>query len=635
MIGAIVGGKYRIVEQIGTGGMANVYRVTQVTGAHRTFALKMLKDEFLGDDAFIRRFEQEAKSVIGLSHDNIVRSYDVGEWDGRPYIVFEYVAGKTIKEIMREKGAFSPQRTVQLGAQLLEALSHAHSRGIIHRDVKPQNVIVTPRSKAKLTDFGIARDVSSNTMTYAGTNVLGSVHYLSPEQAKGVPVTVESDIYSMGIALYEMATGELPFTGETPVAIALMHLQGAVPPPSSKNPRIRRALNDVILKATRKDPSKRYHSAKSMRVDLLRSLREPDGDFVHLYDEEPRQRSAKRKKGIKASTSWRMGILTLLMMGMFFILFLMGQAYLSPEEKASTELVPTLEGKTYEEAQSLAELRGYTIEVGGEAHSDAYGPGIVLDQTPDASTEYEQGSIIQVIVSEGAYMPEVPQLYGLTLQEAQTEIIEAGLTMAEPEYRVCEEPVGTVFQQDPEAGTMLFEGDTVRVFISGEPSKSIDVPNVTNLLLPEALELLDGRGFSNLIVSYEEALMADAVPNMVYWQYPAPDERILSTDVMNITAQPDTAPPYEAEIAFTVDIAEDDSTVRITSPATDTEVPYEHQIFIRTMDEGEDQVISFSGTCPEGGERDVILYVNGEKIRTTKFVFSVKEQQQELVASEE
>ena len=277
----IIDGKYRAIREVGSGGMAHVYRAINMS-SRKVVAVKMLKEEYLNDREFLRRFEREAKASLALSHENIVRAYGVGDDNGVPYIVLEYVEGKTLKDLIRESpgGHLSVQQAIGICSQMLDALSYAHAHGIIHRDVKPQNVIVTNRGKAKLADFGIAREVTASTVTFSGKNVVGSVHYISPEQAKGLPVTEESDIYSTGISLYEMLTGTVPFIGDTTVATALMHLSETPTPPQELNPAIPPALNDIVLRAIEKDPQMRYSSAKLMRSDLIRSLSHPNGTFA-------------------------------------------------------------------------------------------------------------------------------------------------------------------------------------------------------------------------------------------------------------------------------------------------------------------------------------------------------------------
>lgn len=278
MIGEILNHKYRVVELIGTGGMAHVYRAINMSN-RKPVAIKVLKEEFGKDPEFLRRFEREARASLHLSHENVVRAYGVGQHNGLPYIVLEYVEGQTLKELIQQNGVIPIRAAISICCQLLDALDAAHSHGIIHRDVKPQNIIINSKGKVKLTDFGIARDVSASTVTFAGANVMGSVHYISPEQAKGNLVSESSDIYSVGVTLYEMLTGDVPFKAETTVSIALMHLQNEPQQPATLNAKIPPALNDVVLRAMQKDPSQRYRSAKGMRADLVRCITEPYGTF--------------------------------------------------------------------------------------------------------------------------------------------------------------------------------------------------------------------------------------------------------------------------------------------------------------------------------------------------------------------
>lgn len=279
MIGTIIDRKYQILEEVGSGGMAHVYKAINMTN-RRTVAIKMLKTEYKDDAEFLRRFSREAGTVLKLSHENIVRAYDVGKYEGVPYIVMEYVEGHTLKELIDQNGPLPVRTAIGITCQILDALSMAHQYGIIHRDVKPQNVIVTDRGKAKLTDFGIAREAKATTSTFSGKKVLGSVHYISPEQAKNAIATEESDLYSVGVTLYEMLTGTVPFTSDSAVTIALMHIQDKPRPPKELNPDISNALNDIVMRALEKEASNRYESARAMRADLVRSIGNPNGTFA-------------------------------------------------------------------------------------------------------------------------------------------------------------------------------------------------------------------------------------------------------------------------------------------------------------------------------------------------------------------
>ncbi len=619
MIGLVLSGKYHITEKIGSGGMADVYKATQLQ-SHRTVAIKVLKQEFEQDDAFVRRFEQEAQAVLGLSHENVVRSYDVGMQEALHYIVLEYVEGTTLKERIRATGKLQPRTAINLAVQVLDALSHAHERGIIHRDVKPQNIIVTPRGRAKLADFGIARNIEAGTQTFTGSNVLGSVHYLSPEQAKGRQVTVESDIYSMGVTLYEMVTGKLPFEGDNSVSIALKHLQEEMVPPIVLNPAIPPALNDVILKATRKLPSQRYHSAKEMRQDLLRVLREPAGDFARPVFEETPVRIRKPKKP-RVRGILRLAGVAVALIGLFGILLLTGQSMLNKSASANTDLVPTLVGKTLEEAKNTAKLRAYTTEVVGTVASTAYPSGVVIEQTPAAGTALKAGNVISITVSAGAQTPIVPDLTGMTLDDAENALENAGLACGNVEYRVSEAPIGTIFKQDPAPDTALLQGDEVHLYISGEPSHNVEMIDVVKMPLKKALPLLRERGFYLFRVSVAEK--QDESDNItITLQNPAVGESVPNTSSVALTVNSAGPEVYTADVAFTLDIEQKDTKLTAVVPLTIDDIPYEQVVYDTTLQAGKAQNISFTAAIGEGGEHEMIVYQNGAEIRRTTVTFS-------------
>ncbi|MBP1759434.1 MAG: serine/threonine protein kinase, partial [Firmicutes bacterium] len=262
----IFGERYEVLEKIGAGGMAIVYKAKDLL-LNRVVTIKVLREQFVTDEDFIRRFRREAQSAASLSHPNIVSIYDVGKDGDTEYIVMEYVEGRNLKEIIREYAPLSTEQSINLARQITGAIQNAHENHIIHRDIKPHNILVTADGHAKVTDFGIARAVSSATVTHTG-DIVGSVHYLSPEQAKGIQSNEQSDIYSLGIVLYELLTGKVPYDGETPIAIALKHLQQEPVPPSKLNPRIGKELEGVIMRAIAKSPEQRYLSAKELVEDL-------------------------------------------------------------------------------------------------------------------------------------------------------------------------------------------------------------------------------------------------------------------------------------------------------------------------------------------------------------------------------
>ena len=618
MIGKILDNKYRVNELIGTGGMAHVYKAVQLSSPHHTVAIKVLKEEYAEDAAFLRRFDMEAQAVLELSHDHIVRLFDIGQQGTLHYIVLEHVEGSTLKKYIGDKGRIAPRTAIQFAAQILDALNHAHERGIIHRDVKPQNVIVTPKGKLKLADFGIARNTaSSNTMTFAGSGVLGSVQYLSPEQAKGQAVTLESDIYSMGITLYEMVTGQVPFDGENSVSIALMHLQEELPPPITLVPDMPGALNDIICKATQKNPAHRYHSAKEMRRDLLRALKEPAGDFAKLERTDGTQPPRKRKKRRRL---FRLALVTLLAVGLFLSLFLIARS-LFFRDKEPPDLVPTLVGKTVKEAQTIAELRGYTLEILESIPSDTLARGTIAAQMPTAGAELKLGGTVSVTPSSGpddtAYVPE---LIGLPLLEAEELLSAAGL-VAVVGYQTSDQPAGTIIAQDPAAATALLHGDEVEIYVSGEIANSIETPNVLNMPLTEAFSLLQDRGFQTFRVSHLDTFSPDSPPDTVVRQTPAQGELVGKNAVATLVISKQRPPANAAEISCVLNVPQDGMAFYAVVEQELAGVAYQRIVYSDTLRAGEQQQLNFTAVFYETGVREVCFVLGNAQVGSVNVAF--------------
>ena len=616
MIGKLISGRYLIESLIGSGGMANVYKAyDNMLG--RTVALKVLKAEHRGDMEFVRRFEREARAVLTLSHENIVRSYAVGEDGDISYIVLEYVEGSTLKELIKSDGPISPKVAVSITAQVLDALAHAHESGIIHRDVKPQNVIITPRGKAKLTDFGIARDVAATTRTYAGSNVvMGSVHYISPEQARGDDVTAASDIYSCAIMLFEMLTGKVPFGGDNSVAIALKHLQEDITPPVEINPKIPRALSDVIVKAASKEISLRYQSAKQMKSDLLRSLREPHGKFARL---EKNAVETKRR-------GWH-GVMNIVLMlvvvlGLFTALFFIARSVNEDQgdAPAAEYIIPNVKAKKLEEAKGVAELRGFELNVDEYRSSDEE-EGTVLEQTPAAGTAAKQGDSISVIVSSGNNYVTVPDLAGKYLQEANDIVWGVELEIGTTQYVTSDLPYGQIVRQEPIAGTDTFAGDVIDVWISGIPGKANNMPGVTDMELNKAIDVLHEEGFKKIRIRTVQPEAQIAAEGFVVAQNPTAGISTPEDAVVEISVCRAQLGNYAADVAFNLDITAQQSSVVVTAKL---EEGLELIIYETTLSAGTQQSVSFTAFMEKGGQYECNVYVDGVQVRSGQIGFDYR-----------
>lgn len=616
MIGKLISGRYLIESLIGSGGMANVYKAyDNMLG--RTVALKVLKAEHRGDMEFVRRFEREARAVLTLSHENIVRSYAVGEDGDISYIVLEYVEGSTLKELIKSDGPISPKVAVSITAQVLDALAHAHESGIIHRDVKPQNVIITPRGKAKLTDFGIARDVAATTRTYAGSNVvMGSVHYISPEQARGDDVTAASDIYSCAIMLFEMLTGKVPFGGDNSVAIALKHLQEDITPPVEINPKIPRALSDVIVKAASKEISLRYQSAKQMKSDLLRSLREPHGKFARL---EKNAVETKRR-------GWH-GVMNIVLMlvvvlGLFTALFFIARSVNEDQgdAPAAEYIIPNVKAKKLEEAKGVAELRGFELNVDEYRSSDEE-EGTVLEQTPAAGTAAKQGDSISVIVSSGNNYVTVPDLAGKYLQEANDIVWGVELEIGTTQYVTSYLPYGQIVRQEPIAGTDTFAGDVIDVWISGIPGKANNMPGVTDMELNKAIDVLHEEGFKKIRIRTVQPEAQIAAEGFVVAQNPTAGISTPEDAVVEISVCRAQLGNYAADVAFNLDITAQQSSVVVTAKLEDG---LELIIYETTLSAGTQQSVSFTAFMEKGGQYECNVYVDGVQVRNGQIGFDYR-----------
>ena len=486
MLGKTLDNRYELVEFIGKGGMALVYRAIDHRTGH-SVAVKILRPEFNQDEEFLERFEREATTASRMSHHNIVNLLDVGQDGEFRYLVMEYVRGRTLKDVIQQKGALPPAVAAQIGIRILSALQHAHKNGIIHRDIKPQNILVHSDGLIKGADFGIARVAGSNTISHSDS-VMGSVYYFSPEQAQGKDVTFASDLYSVGVVLYEMMTGQPPFDGETPVAIALQHISGKARPMSEINPAVPPAMERVVAKAMEKRPEDRYQSALEMAQDLQRALQEPDGTWLGRLPDKKQAVAqatgrhqalrARRKKLLMAVT----GIVALLML--IVLGFTGSYVY---DQIVNTTTAPYVLDEQEPSALRLisrAGLRYEIIRVADENRS----AGTVILQKPEYGTSMRKGEIVYLTISTGAEEKAIPKVTDVSLDEARRELERYGFTLlALPERKLSNASWNTVLSQSPAAGEMAPSGSVVQVTLSGG---SVTLPELSDMLRSDALRLL-------------------------------------------------------------------------------------------------------------------------------------------------
>ncbi|GAB6173626.1 Stk1 family PASTA domain-containing Ser/Thr kinase [Paradesulfitobacterium aromaticivorans] len=518
-VSKVFGGRYEVLEQIGTGGMAVVYKAKDVL-LNRIVTIKVLREQFGSDEEFLRRFRREAQSAASLSHSNIVSIYDVGKDGDIEYIVMEYIEGRNLKEIIRNYAPLSPEQAILIAKQIGEAIHHAHEHHIIHRDIKPQNILVTAEGKVKVTDFGIARAVSSATVTHTG-NIVGSVHYLSPEQAKGVQTNEQSDIYSLGIILYELVTGKVPYDGETPIAIALKHLQEEAVPPSKLNPRIGQELENVIMRAVAKSPDTRYPTARELLKDLDRvqaGLPVEWSKPKEIYDIGAtivhKSLSKEIAEASKADTprpkkKWNKRWIWAVVLGAVLILLGGTGLWARNYVVGASTTVPPLEGLNVPDAGKALQAAKLVLAPNpAEEFNDKMEKGKVIRQIPASGSSLKEGKEVTVVVSKGPDMAVFPDLINppVSKDNALTNLQNFGFT-AEPTIETrpgLDIPEGMVVEQDPAPKTPWAKSGPIHLVVSGGPLlQTISMPNVVGVGAAEARKILQDNKLNDVVVNSE------------------------------------------------------------------------------------------------------------------------------------
>lgn len=568
-IGRLLGGRYELIDVVGVGGMAVVYRARD-TILGRYVAIKILKEEFAKDPDIRKRFAIESRAVAKLSHHNIVSVYDVGNEDGTDYIVMELIEGVTLKEYLQQKGRLSWQESIFFAEQISSALVHAHSRGIIHQDIKPQNVIILRDGTAKLTDFGIA-SFATTQETRVVQEAIGSVHYISPEQAKGSKIDYRTDIYSLGVVMYEMLTGRLPFEGETALQIVMQHINAVPPMPSELVPDIPKGLDAIVMHAMCANISRRYASADELCADLARVREDPDTQFYYTASDDssgetqvigrevqraarhataedtaaipaaPRRRSephsAHREAPARRRTSVRerepsdffeklserpamaagMAVAVVAVISLLVVAVLM----FTGSGKSAKIDVPDLIGRTIDDVYADSEvMNNFEIKEASSRQESDRPAGEILDQDPSEGQQAIKGSVITVTVSAGGDNVKdtykVVDFTGKSLDYVAASLDAHGIELKEEKEYSDDVEEGKVIRTDPETGTELARGETLTVYISlGKEQKSADVPSLTGMTQEAAQRALSERGLSLGSVDQVES---DKPEGTVVWQ---------------------------------------------------------------------------------------------------------------------
>jgi serine/threonine-protein kinase len=534
----VVDGRYRIIGRLGSGGMADVY-LAEDTQLGRKVALKLLYRRFADDAEFVERFRREASSAAGLQHPNIVQVFDRGEWDGTYYIAMEYLEGRNLKQVVRDHGALEPALAVDLVIQILKAARFAHRRGVVHRDVKPHNVIVDDEGRAKVTDFGIAR-AGASEMTETGS-IMGTAQYLSPEQAQGHPVDSRADLYSIGIVLYELLTGALPFDAESPVTIALKQVTEEPTAPMRLNPAVSRALDAVVMRALRKEPAERFQDADEFIAALESAMSGGYAETVAVAGApvEALEEADRRNWGRMAAIALVLLALAALAIGAWLLL------------SGDKVTVPDVVGKRSGTAAQILQNRGFEVDV-VPIQSDTVPEDRVAGQRPDPGTEAAEGSLVTITVSSGPGEAPVPIVQGLPADEAADKLREAGFKSAQRREFSDTVKSGRVIETSPPEGSTVRKGSTVTLVVSRGREK-VAVPDVKGKTREEAERLLRQADLEAAVTEREEA---DAEPGTVLEQDPAAGTRIAKGRTVDLVVAKE---PAEVPVPGVIDATEEDA----------------------------------------------------------------------------
>ncbi len=536
MVDKVFGQRYKILEKIGSGGMANVYK-GEDSVLNRIVAIKILHEQFSSDQSFIARFKQEAQSAANLTHPNVVSIFDWGKEDNSHYIVMEYLKGQNLKDYITDAGHLTWQETADIGSKVSNALGFAHKNDVIHRDIKPHNIVLTRDGSVKVTDFGIAR-AGASTMTQTGA-ILGTAHYISPEQAKGQTADARSDLYSLGIVMYEMLAGQPPYGGDNPVGIAMKHVQEPVPLITEVNPNVPDSLVSIINKALAKEPEERYQVASDLKQDLDAAMKglpikadvgsEQQTVIIKPKTNNAPRRTQRSKSKPAPKTAQKRKIWPVLALFSAIALIAIGWTIMSTGATNRIE-VPEVTGMKLEKAKEVLKKEKLAIKIESREYSESVKRGLIIDQSPESGALLEENGSVKVIISKGIETVTVPSLYGKTRGEAESALASVGLELGEVSYKESDGEAGIVVSQSEKVAGEIRKDATVDIVLSKEMAK-VTVVSVIGRSRKNAIVILATKSLKGSVV---EKFDDDIDKGLVISQSPAAGSEVEKNSTVTI-----------------------------------------------------------------------------------------------------